>query len=232
MSLTPPIAVHEETKASPILGECSDADVISAVLGGDRSKFEIIVRRYNLQLYRVGMAYLHSHVQAEDAMQNTYLKAFVGLGNFEGTAAFATWLTRIMVNECLMIIRSQKKILTEPFEPDQLETGLQWVDSAARDQISNKEIKTLLEQGINLLPDTYRSVYVMREIQQLSTIDTAACLGISEANVKVLLHRARAELKTHLLESAAGSELFKYPAIYCNAITAQVMHQISSLSDA
>src|SRR3954471_19564425 len=80
----------------------SDLEAVNGVIGGQREMFEIIVRRYNAQLYRVGMAYLHDHGRTEDAMQNGYLKAFLNLQQFRGNSAFSTWLTRIMINECLM----------------------------------------------------------------------------------------------------------------------------------
>src|SRR5687767_1716096 len=91
----------------------TDLDAVAGVLNGDREMFAVIVRRYNTQLYRVGMAYLRNHAQAEDAMQNTYLKAFLNLERFRGNAAFATWLTRIMINECLMTLRSNKRFVME-----------------------------------------------------------------------------------------------------------------------
>src|SRR6476620_6351802 len=93
--------------------DVSDLDAVDAVVGGNREMFEVIVRRYNTQLYRVGMAYLRHHAQTEDAMQNAYLKAFLHLPRFRGTAAFGTWLTRIMINECLMMLRSKKGLVME-----------------------------------------------------------------------------------------------------------------------
>lgn len=229
MSCPLPIASIDASKVSAPPGEFSDADAITAVLKGDRSKFEILVRRYNLRLYRVGMAYLHSHAQAEDAMQNTYLKAFTKLQNFDGASAFSTWLTRIMINECLMLIRSQKKFLTENLEPDQLSRDQDSLHSPSRDQADGEAIKSLLQQSIADLTQAHRAVYVMREVQQLSTADTAMCLGMSEANVKVSLHRAREELKSRIRGSAVGTELFSYPAVYCNAMTARVMERIMGL---
>ena len=78
--------------------ELTDLETVNAVIGGQREMFEVIVRRYNTQLYRVGMAYLRNHAMTEDAMQNAYLKGFLNLHRFRGTAAFSTWLTRIMIN--------------------------------------------------------------------------------------------------------------------------------------
>lgn len=214
------------SKASQPKADVSDSDAVKCVISGDCAMFEIIVRRYNLRLYRVGMAYLRNHVQTEDAMQNTYLKAFVKLRNFDGMAAFSTWLTRIMINECLMLLRGQKKFLVDGVEPDELAPEQESFASPTHDSADKEEIKNLLEQGISTLSQTHRAVYVLREVQQLSIADTAACLGISVSNVKVSLHRAREELKNHILRSASGSELFEYAAPYCNAMTAHVMDRI------
>src|SRR3954462_862814 len=89
--------------------EITDLEAVSGVVGGQREMFEVIVRRYNPQLYRVGMAYLRNHAQTEDAMQNAYLKAFLNLSRFAHDSAFSTWLTRIMINECLMLLRRGKR---------------------------------------------------------------------------------------------------------------------------
>lgn len=211
------------------LPELSDRDAVNQVLHGQREMFEIIVRRYNGQLYRVGMAYLRHHAQTEDAMQNTYLKAFTSLHRYQGTAMFATWLTRIMINECLMMLRSQKRLLARYAQHEGDLVDAENSATTASDVLDGQEIKALLEQSLAALPATHRAVYLLREVQHLSTAETAECLGISCENVKVSLHRARGGLKAQLLKSAEGVELFSYPARYCNPLTAQVMRAILAL---
>ncbi len=211
------------------LSEITDLEAVDGVIGGSREMFEVIVRRYNAQLYRVGMAYLRNHAQAEDAMQNTYLKAFVNLRRFKGAAAFSTWLTRIMINECLMVIRRQKNFSAATLDPEQLASEHESFAPHARDLINTKEMKTLLEQSIKTLPRSHRAVYILREIQQLSIAETAACLKMSESNVKVSLHRAREGLKAQLLKTAAGLELFEYAAPRCDPLTAKVMAAVLAL---
>jgi len=206
--------------------EVSDEQAVTEVIRGNREMFEVIVRRYNQQLFRVGLAYLKNHGQAEDAMQNAYLKAFINLPRFEGTAAFSTWLTRIMINECLMLLRKRRSAREEPWD-EQGPAALP--DANARPASAGmnlKEMKTLLEKTIAGLPRPQRTVYVLREVQQMSTAETAAALGISVENVKVSLHRARELLKARLLQSAAGLELFPYHAPFCNRMTARVMNVI------
>src|SRR5689334_9979145 len=106
-------AAPVNSDSARLLPDIPDLELVDKIVGGNREMFEVIVRRYNTQLYRVGRAYLQNHVQTEDAMQNAYLKAFLHLPRFRGTAAFGTWLTRIMINECLMMLRSKKGLVME-----------------------------------------------------------------------------------------------------------------------
>lgn len=207
--------------------EVSDRQAIDEVTRGNREMFEVLVRRHNQQLFRIGIAYLGHHEQAEDAMQNAYLKAFLNLGRFQREASFSTWLTRIMINECLMTLRRRRRAAEEP-----LATAPEIADSAAPGaaRLNLKEMKTLLETTIAELPRKLRAVYVLREVQQLTTAEAAACLGLSAENVKVTLHRARQQLKAKLLQSAAGVELFPYPARFCDPLTARVMRVVLAVA--
>ena len=218
-----PAPARQPVPSAPFV-EIADLDAIAEVARGNREMFEVIVRRYNPQLFRVGMAYLRNHALAEDAMQNAYVKAFFNLGRFRRGAAFSTWLTRIMINECLMQLRRQKRTVIEPIDTARLprDTAL----TVLPDPVNLAEMKTLLEQAIAALPRNHRAVYMLREVQQLSTAETARCLGLSVQNVKVSLHRARERLKTELLKTAAGAELFPYPATFCDAMTARVLRAV------
>jgi RNA polymerase sigma-70 factor (ECF subfamily) len=206
--------------------EPTDFEAVNAVIGGQREMFEVIVRRYNTQLYRVGLAYLRDHAMAEDAMQNTYLKAFLNLHRFRGTAAFSTWLTRIMINECLMALRSRKRFIMETLDDGNRRIDHEFFAEPVPDSIDAEDVKKVLEHLIEGLPRTHRAVYLLREVQHLSTEETAECLGMTRDNVKVCLHRAREELKAQLLKSAAGVELFAYPAQYCDPMTSKVMQAV------
>ena len=227
--------MHSFAYALPIpdtpgaLPTISDLEVVSGVLSGNREMFEVIVRRYNTQLYRVGMAYLRNHAQTEDAMQNTYLKAFVNLERFRGNAAFATWLTRIMINECLMTLRTRKRFIMENIDGGDERVADEMFAAPASDTLHNQDLKAVLEEAIQTLPRNHRAVYLLREVQQLSTAETAECLEISPENVKVSLHRAREGLKAELMKSAAGVELFAYPATFCDPMTARVMQAVRSI---
>jgi RNA polymerase sigma factor (sigma-70 family) len=212
----------------PPFAEVSDLTAIDEVCRGNREMFEVLVRRYNQQLFRVGMAYLRRHDEVEDAMQNAYLKAFIHLARFERTASFSTWITRIMINECLMTLRRRKKA-AERSAALQLEFDEPHAPQGET-RLSLKEMKTLLENAISRLPTKFRSIYVLREIQQMSTTEAAACLGISVESAKVNLHRARERLKLELMKSAGGLELFSYPARFCDPFTAQVMNAVLAVA--
>lgn len=228
----PSSSAARDSEPEPLrpFADVSDLDAIAEVARGNREMFEVIVRRYNQPLYRVGMAYLRDHAAAEDAMQNAYMKAFLNLPKFQGGAAFSTWLTRIMINECLMMLRRKKlspERVTEIDESRREEPTA--TEPPVSDRINLQEMKILLEQAIAKLPRNYRAVYMLREVQQLSTAETASCLSISSASVKVLLHRARERLKVELLKTSAGAEVFTYTAERCDPMTARVMHAVLAL---
>ncbi len=206
-----------------IRAETSDLEAIDDVIRGNREMFEVVVRRHNTRLYRVGMAYLHAHQLAEDAMQNAYLKAFLHLNRFNRSSSFATWLTRIMINECLMMLRQRRTRATEPLDDRVDPRADEPSGTATPDELHWKEMRVLLEHAIAKLPENHRAVYVLRDVQQLSTDETAECLGISTDSVKVTLHRARERLKVSLLNSAAAAEVFTYSAQYCDPMTQRVL---------
>ena len=216
--------MHPISQANPneLHPEISDLRAVDEVNRGNREMFEVLVRRYNGRLFRVGLSYLKQHQQAEDAMQNTYLKAFLHLGNFQREASFSTWLTRIMINECLMILRRQRGLREETLV-EETASQERAVAPQGATRLNLKEMKTLLEDAIGALPRNLRTVYVLREVQHLTTAEAAACLGMTAGNIKVLLHRARERLKSTLLASAAGMELFEYRAEFCDPLTARIM---------
>lgn len=202
-----------------------DERAVAAVVGGQLEFFSIIVRRYNTQLYRVGMAYLGHHEQVEDAMQNTYLNAYRNLRRFRGAAALGTWLTRIMINECLMTLRRRRHFTLEAIEDCEIPDE---ASPRAGDGLKSAELRGLLEVAISRLPRAQRAVYLMREVQSLSVRQTAECLRLTPTHVKVTLHRARERLKRNLLRTAQGAELFDYPAQFCDPMTRGVMALVSA----
>lgn len=211
--------------ATPLTAGEQDLLVIREIKNGDTAAYEQIMRRYNKQLYRIGIAWLGSDDQlVEDAMQNTYLKAWYHLPQFKADAAFSTWLIRIMINECKQIIRRKEKERT---------AYRQWLqhnnlvyDQYTQKSLMQKEIKALMQQAILQLPLKYRTVFICREVEQLSTDETASLLEITPQNVKVRLLRAKAMIRKQLLNTLDGQELFEFYAPRCDRVVANVLSQL------
>ncbi|MEO8602230.1 MAG: RNA polymerase sigma factor [bacterium] len=182
-------------------GDLSDEDVVRCVRAGDTALFELLMRRHSQRLYRVTGAILHDAAEAEDVLQEAYVRAYEHLDQFRGRARFSTWLTRIAVNEALR--RRQRKHRFTDFEmvADFLESPHRGPETCAFDA----ELRLLLEAAINEVPERYRTVFVLREVEGRSTADTAACLSIQEETVRTRLHRARLQLRGQLSQ-ALGAE--------------------------
>ena len=209
--------------------EISDEEIVKKVIDGDTALFEVLMRRYNQRLFRVARSIVKNDLEAEDIIQEAYVRAYEHLGQFEGRARFSTWLTKIALYEAYGRVRriDQQKVDSLSVLAGQ---GLN-VKSKGRDpeqQIYNGELQMLLEKAIDSLSDEYRSVFVLREIEGLSTAETAECLDISEENVKIRLHRARAVLQREL-DSLAGANVntaFQFLGARCDRIVARVLERI------
>jgi RNA polymerase sigma-70 factor, ECF subfamily len=213
----------------------SDQEVVRRVLEGETALFELIMRRYNQRLYRVARAILRDDAEAEDVMQEAYVRAYEHLGQFAGRSQFATWLTRIAIHEALA--RSQRRKRTDQLGANARgELGIdREVDVAAsalnpEEQLSVSELGRALEDAILSIPEQYRLVLMLRDVEQLSTTETAATLELSEENVKVRLHRARAMVRKSLF-AQAGTEApraFGFMGERCDRVVARVMAKISA----
>jgi RNA polymerase sigma-70 factor (ECF subfamily) len=211
---------------TPLTAGEQDLLVIREIRNGDTAAYEQIMRRYNRQLYRIGLAWLGAEDMVEDVMQNTYLKAWFHLPQFKADAAFSTWLIRIMINECKQVLRRKEK---ERTAYRQLMQGKNVVyDQGIQKSLMQKEMKEMMQQAILQLPLKYRTVFMCREVELLSTEQTAEQLDISTQNVKVRLLRAKAMIRKELLQSLAGQELFEFYAVRCDRVAGSVMNRISN----
>jgi len=224
-----PTALEISNSTEPL----SDEEVVRRVLEGETALFELIMRRYNQRLYRVARAILRDEAEAEDVMQDAYVRAYEHLGQFAGRSQFATWLTRIAIHEALARAQRRKRIDQLGSNPSR-EAGIEReVDVAAsalnpEEQLSVSELGWALEDAILSIPEQYRLVLMMRDVEQLSTTETAAALELSEENVKVRLHRARAMVRKSLF-ARAGSEApraFGFMGERCDRVVARVMAKI------
>ncbi len=209
----------------------SDEDVIQRVLSGEVDLYELIMRRYNRRLYRVIRSILGNDAEVEPAMQDSYVSAFTHLEQFAGRARFSTWLTKIAVHEALSRKKRQKRFvdLDSIAESDKERSNmLASKDKNPEEQLVETELKAILDRSVEELPELYRSVLVMRDIEGLDTAETAESLGITEENVKVRLHRARALMRGSLYaktQSTLGS-VFDFHLSRCDRVVAAVLSRI------
>jgi len=209
----------------------SDEEVLARILAGETSLYEIVMRRYNQRLYRVARAILRNDGEAEDVMQDAYVRAYEHLEQFAGRAKFSTWLTRIAVHEALRRQRRENRYQEmESMSEGDGDPMDGFVSKAPNpeEQVSNSEIRSLLEKAVEALPDLYRTVFMLRDIEEMSTTDTADALEISEENVKVRLHRARALLRKSLFAIAGmGRKVaFNFHAVRCDRVVKNVFERI------
>jgi RNA polymerase sigma-70 factor (ECF subfamily) len=213
-----------------ITDNISDNEIISRVLAGEKELYAIVVRRYNQRLYRVAKSIINDESDVEETMQVAYIKAYENLGKFENRSLFSTWLTRILINECLQI---KKRKQTLSMNDDIIENEINKHPNSKvltpAMSVINAELKTILEKAIGQLPDKYRTVFVMRELEQLSVAETQECLNLSEANVKVRLNRAKAILRNSLTSLYAKEDLFSFHLSRCDRVTDNVMKGIENL---
>lgn len=209
-----------------------DIEVVKRVVAGETALFEILMRRYNQRLYRVARAILKDDGDAEDVMQQAYVNAYQHLGQFAERASFSTWLTKIAVYEALARLRRRGAAERHTgFESGQdTMTGIQENAPDPEHQAFATELRSLLESAVDGLPERQRVVFTLREIEGLSTAETAECLGISEDNVKTRLHRARALLRDDLFArtGAATSEAFRFHLSRCDCVVAGTFEKIAA----
>jgi len=199
---------------------------IDAVLEGDKDKFRLLIQHCNQPLYRTAIVILKNEVEAEDALQTTYLKAYLHLVSFRKESSFLTWITRILINECRMVLRKQRKVTSLETEEVMQQPSL---TENAMDTIYNGQVNQLLEQAIMSLPEKYKLVYVVREVNEMSTEKTAEVLELTQENVKVRLHRAKSLIRENLLKQVKTSELFPFGKSRCANLTDKVMKSIEHM---
>jgi RNA polymerase sigma-70 factor (ECF subfamily) len=214
----------------PSTDTLSDEEIITRVLAGEKDLYALIVSRYNQRLYRIGMSIIRDPAEVEDAMQVAYIKAYENLGKFEFKSSFSTWLTRILINESLLRLKKRKQSVT--MNEDITNNQFYHRETETRtplNEVLNTELKEMLEQAILRLPEKYRAVFVMREIENMNVAETQECLNLSEANVKVRLNRAKVLLQNLLSSYYKKEEVLHLHLSKCNRITQHVMSQIECL---
>lgn len=211
--------------------QLTEVEIIGRILNGDKLLYEIIVRRFNPFLYKIGRSYNYNHEDTQDLMQETYIDAFKSLSRFEQRSNFKTWLIRIMLNNCYR--KKQKYSFKNEFANETINENVRPMfsnsDNDAQKEIHNRELGHIIERSFSKLPEDYRIVFSLREISGLSIAETSSALDITEANVKVRLNRAKSMLRTEIEKSYSAEELFEFNLCYCNPFTERVMNQIQEI---
>ena len=212
----------------------TDDEVVARVLDGETALYEILMRRYNQRLYRAARAILKSESEAEDVMQEAYVRAFQNLRQFEGRAPFPTWLLRIAVNEALGRLRGRDRNVSLPEEEENGEISMKMVETSLdpEQSASRAELGNLLEEAVLGLPEAYRTVVMLRDVEEMSTAETAAALDLSEENVKIRLHRGHAMMREMLLErvGAKAKTAFPFMGERCDRVVRGVFERLEKLA--
>ena len=217
-----------------LLEECrtiADDDVLTRVRAGETGLYEMLMRRHNQRLFRVIRSVVTNDDEAEDVLQEAWVHAYEHLDQFEGRASFATWVTRIAFHGALARTRNRKR-----WTPLQNPEGTIMAEAERRQTTSETpeakairgQLGQMLQAAVDGLPESYRSVFVLREVEQLSTSETAGCLEISEEAVKTRLHRSRALLRREL-EDRCGSaimEAYTFLGARCDRVVMRVLKRI------
>ena len=206
--------------------DLSDEDIVARVRAGDASLFELIMRRHNQRLYRAARSILRDEAEIEGVLQETYVRAFTHLDQFLGRAQFSTWLTRIAVHEALARRKRRRRVT----DLEEIVDKVASPEAGPEDQAFQTELRRIFEVSIDLVPDAYRTVFVLRDIEGLSTAETAASLSIPEETVKTRLHRARRQLRRQLERALGGTvqDVFAFGNERCDRVVAAVLQRVGA----
>jgi RNA polymerase sigma-70 factor, ECF subfamily len=216
--------------------EIDDAALVARVLADDSAAFELVMRRHNRRLYRVARAMLRDSAEAEDALQDAYLAAFQAMGNYRGEASLATWLSRVVVNQCLGRLRRQARrdnivpMVSMEGAEEQEHAAMPSENFDAPEQaFARKELRAVLERKLDELPEAFRTVFMLRCVEELSVEETAQILNIPEATVRTRQFRARGMLRASLAQDIDGAEreIFSFDGERCDRIVATVLRRLA-----
>jgi RNA polymerase sigma-70 factor (ECF subfamily) len=213
------LAVRQQRVGAPL----PDEEIVGRVLSGERALFEVLMRRHDQRVYRAVRGLL-PEADAEDAMQQAWLSAYAHLGEFRAEARFSTWIVRIAVHEAFARMRRSSRM--SPL--DEAEDEVPAMQADPEMDLGRRELAGLVERAVAKLPEMYRVVFMLREVEGMDTEETAEALGVTEWVVKTRLHRAKTKLQAALVEEAgqAAREAFAFEAPRCNRVVRAVMEAI------
>jgi len=210
-----------------------DLAIARRIAAGDRAAFIELMRRHNRRLYRLARATLRDDAEAEDALQEAYLAAYRSIAKFRGDANLATWLSRLVLNECLGRLRKsarRQNVIPMVAGEDDMATTTPDVREVPEQAFARAQMRTLIERKLDALPEDFRTVFVLRAVEELSVEETAACLGIPEATVRSRHFRARSLLRESLAREIdiAERDLFDFGGAHCDRIVAAVSARLDA----
>ena len=206
----------------------SDAELAPLLQRGDRAAIALVVRRHNQRLFRAARSVTRDDAEAEDVVQETYVRAFAGLSRFRGESRISTWLTRIAINEALDRMRRRKpQVELHVVDDESPPSGSGTRDDPERDA-ARAEIRRLVERALDELPEAFRVVFVLRDIEELTIEETADYLGVRPETVKTRLHRARRLLRARLDDALASAldDAFPFAGARCDRMTEAVLRRL------
>ncbi len=205
--------------------DSSDEEIVRRVLAGEKHLYEKIMRKYNQRLYRIGISIVIDSEETQEIVQASYIKAYEHLSDFKFKSDFSTWLIRILINESYLHLHQRQRIGQIKERELKSATG----NESPLQKLINKEVTDILEKALAQLPEKYRTVFIMREVQNMSTRETMECLNISKSNVKVRLKRAKEMLRNLLTEYYKIKDLYEFDESRCDAVVKNVLTYIESI---
>lgn len=205
----------------------TDEEIVKEILKGRTSLFEVIMRRYNQRLFRIQRGYIKDESSVQDTLQSTYIKVLEKLYTFKEESAFSTWLTRIAINEALLYLKRRKShTKLHLYSDDEEKPEVYSTESNPEEILIEQDMSAILEKAIDSLPEKYRVVYMMREIEEMSTNEAAEVLKLTESNIKIRLMRAKEMLRDILERRVKDTHVFEFLGERCDNIVQNVMMEI------
>jgi RNA polymerase sigma-70 factor (ECF subfamily) len=216
-----------EKAASPSV--LPEEEIIRKIIDGEKALFEVLIRRYNSVLYKIARCYGFNHQDAEDIMQETHVSAFTNLKNFQHKASYKTWVSKILIHKCVYKLSYGYFKNEQPGSDKMHENVKPMFDQpkmATETIVLNKELSKVLEKSLAEIPLTYRTVFILREVEGFNTNETAELMNSTPVNVKVRLNRAKALLQKKLESFYSSTDIYEFNAVYCDAMVKRVFESL------
>jgi RNA polymerase sigma factor (sigma-70 family) len=221
-------------KKEVVHSSLDEEELIKKIVDGDKTLFEVLIRRYNSVLYKLARCYGFNHQDAEDIMQETHVSAYTNLKNFQHKASYKTWVSKILIHKCVYKL-SYGYFKNEHPGTNEMNDQVKPVFNQSRmgteKIILNKELSKVLEKSLEEIPLTYRTVFILREVEGFSTNETAELMNSTPVNVKVRLNRAKTLLQKKLEGFYSSTDIYEFNAIFCDALVKRVVNQIEKTID-